>query len=533
MNQILTLWNALEPRKRVMAILSAVVMFAAVLGLARAVNEPNFSLLYAGLDPSTSGEIVTALDQQQIAFEVRGNAIYVDSAVRDQARMSLAAKGLPANGIAGYELLDGLSGFSTTSQMFDAAYWRAKEGELARTILASPQVRSARVHIANPVSRPFDRTSQPSASVIVGLGGGTLSAAQAKAMRYLVSSAVTGLQPENVSVIDSINGVFLAAGAEPEATPGEDVSERAAKMRTNVERILAARVGPGNAIVELNIDADMDSETISERVLDPDGRVAISSDNEENSSTASGTGSSGVTVASNLPDGDVQGGGGNSQSANNKTRQRVNYEVSEIRRERVKHPGQIRRISVAVLVNDAVTVDESGTATVTPRSDEEISALQELVKSAIGFDETRGDVVTIQSMEFTGPTGEGTFAEAGAMDFLSANAMKLLQMAVFAIVALALGMGVLKPILTTPPPLPAPGGPDNGTVGPDGIIAAGDPGSVNPNGEIELNPEVLAPEEPRNENVERLKQAISDRTEDSKEILQSWLDTPEPNQQQV
>ena len=527
MNQILSLWDALEPRKRVVAILSAVAMFAAVLGLAKAVNAPNFSLLYAGLDPSTSGEIVQALDAQQVAFEVRGNAIYVDSSVRDQVRMSLASQGLPANGIAGYELLDGLSGFSTTSQMFDAAYWRAKEGELARTILASPKVRSARVHIANPVNRPFDRTSQPSASVIVTLDGGTLTAAQAKAMRFLVASAVTGLQPENVSVIDSINGVVLAAGAEPESTPGEDVSERAARMRANIERILAARVGPGNAIVEVNIDADMDSETISERVLDPDGRVAISSDNEENTASSSGSGGGGVTVASNLPDGDVQGGGGQSQSTNNKTRQRVNYEVSEIRRERVKHPGQIRRISVAVLVNDVVSTDASGAITSTPREEAEITALQDLVKSAIGFDETRGDVVTIQSMEFTGPTGEGSFAEAGATDFLAANLMKIIQMAVFAIVALVLGLFVLKPLLSTPPKREVDALP-----GPDGVVTAPTEGeAVNPNGEIEINPEVLDPEAPRNENVERLKAAITGRTEDSKEVLQSWLNAPEPNQQ--
>jgi len=370
-SQLLTLWETMDPRKRVIAVLASIAMVAAVIGLMRAVNQPSYSLLYAGLDPSTSGEIVTALEGQAVAFEIRGNAIYVDSSKRDQVRMSLASDGLPANGVAGYELLDSLSGFSTTSQMFDAAYWRAKEGELARTILATPDVRSARVHIANPVNRPFDRTTRPTASVIVTMGTGSLTMSQAKAMRFLVASAVAGLEPDGVSVIDSANGVVLAAGAEPEATPGEDISQREAALRTNIERILAARVGAGNAIVEVNIDANMDIETISERVLDPDSRVAVSSEAEETTSNSAGSGSGNVTVASNLPDGDVQGGANESTSSNSSTTQRNNYEFSEVRRERVKNPGEIRKISVAVLVNGVGSTGEQGAFE--PRPEEELN----------------------------------------------------------------------------------------------------------------------------------------------------------------
>ena len=360
MSPILAVWNALDTRKRVVAILAAIAMFLAVLGLARVASNPSLSLLYAGLDASTSGEIVTALEGRGVAHEVRGNAIYVDSSQRDAVRMSLASDGLPANGIAGYELLDGLSGFGTTSQMFDAAYWRAKEGELARTILASPQVRSARVHIANPVNRPFDRSSRPTASVIVTMGAGDLGTAQAQAMRYLVASAVAGLSPDQVSVIDSVKGIVLTAGEEPETSVFEDANARAEAMRTNIERLLEARVGQGKAIVQVNIDAETNSETISERVLDPEGRVAISLDTEESTATSTGGAGGGVTVASNLPDGDVEGGGGGSSSADSTTRERVNYEVSEVRRERVKHPGDIRRISVAVLVDGVVTEGADG-----------------------------------------------------------------------------------------------------------------------------------------------------------------------------
>ena len=525
-SQLLTLWDSMEPRKRVIAVLASIALIAAVIGLMRAVNQPSYALLYAGLDPSTSGEIVTALEGQGVGFEVRGNAIYVDSGQRDQVRMSLASQGLPANGIAGYELLDGLSGFSTTSQMFDAAYWRAKEGELARTILATPDVRSARVHIANPVNRPFDRTTRPSASVILTMGTGSLSATQAKAMRFLVASAVAGLEPDDVSVIDSANGVVLAAGAEPEVTPGDDINQRAAAYRSNIERLLAARVGPGNAIVEVNIDANMDTETITERVLDPDSRVSISSEAEETTSSSAGSGPGAVTVASNLPDGDVQGGSNESQSSNSSTTQRNNYEYSEVRRERVKGPGEIRKVTVAVLVNGTETEDGSSFE---PRPQEELEQLRDLVKSAIGFDEARGDVVTIESMAFVPATEAGSLATSGAIDFFAANAMKLIQLVVFAAVALALGLGVLKPVLTPPAP-PEEDEPIEGTAE---VLEEGDPLPINEAGEIELNPEVLALAEQRSESIDELKNVITEHVEESKMILQKWLDTPQPQQEQV
>ena len=534
MNQVLGVWDVLEPRKRIIAVLAAIAVFAAVLGLARVVNTPSLSLLYAGLDPSTSGQIVTALEGTGVTFEVRGNSIYVDASQRDQVRMSLASDGLPANGVAGYELLDGLSGFGTTAQMFDAAYWRAKEGELARTLLASPNVSAARVHISNPVNRPFDRTSSPSASVIVTMGGGGLGATQAKAMRFLVSSAVAGLSPDQVSVIDAANGIVLAAGSEAEASgPGNSIAEKETNMRANIERLLAARVGPGNAIVEVSIDANMDSETITERVLDPEGRVAISSDNEEANSTSSGSNNGGVTVASNLPDGDVEGSSGQSNASNNKTRQRVNYEVSEILRERVKRPGEIRRVSVAVLVNGIR--DDAGGAdgAIVPRTDEEIASLKELVQTAIGFDAARGDTVTIESMAFTTPAVEGTEAQSSSFAFLAVNGFKIFQMVFLGLVALVMGLFVLKPILTTQPATQALALDNQGpaAAGTDRAIATG---GANPN-EIELNPEVLAKTEQGsgNEVMDQLKSAIAERTDDSRLLLQDWLNTDENEPEKV
>lgn len=523
LNQILSVWDALEPRKRVIACVSAVLMFLAILGLARTVNTPTLDLLYAGLDASTSGEIVTALESRSVAYEVRGNAIYVDTSMRDQVRMSLASEGLPANGIAGYELLDGLSGFGTTSQMFDAAYWRAKEGELARTILSSPQVKSARVHISNTVRRPFDRSSTATASAIVTMNSGDLSMKQAKAMRYLIASAVSGMAPEQVSIIDAVSGIVLAAGTDPEVSASDDTASKAAAMKTNIERLLAARVGAGKAIVEVNIDADMNSETVTERVIDPESRVTMSSDIEEKSSSANGGAGGAVTVASNLPDGDVQNGGEGSQSNGSQTRERINFDVSEVRRERVKLPGEIRRITVAVLVDGVTTQNADGSTTWQERSQDELDSLTSLVQSAIGYDSSRGDVVTMSSLEFSSPNIEGTLAEAGTFDFLAVNAMSVFQTVFLGLVALGLGMFVLKPILTSKSSaeedeIEALANLNAAQIGQ--IVDTGD-------GEIEINPEVLDVATPEQLRIAHLKDTITQRADESAAVLEEWLQKPE------
>src|SRR6056297_1823863 len=231
LQQIRNLWKALDPRRRVIVIAATLAMFAAVLGLARMASAPSMALLYAGLESGPAGEVVRALEQRGVAHEVRGGSIFVDRARRDTLRMTLASEGLPANSSKGYELLDGLSGFGTTSQMFDAAYWRAKEGELARTILAHPAVTTARVHMANSSANPFQRDVTPTASISVTTTGAIITMAQARALKFLVASAVPNLVPENVAVIDGKGGLI---GAEDEAGTGMTADDKAASLRDRV-----------------------------------------------------------------------------------------------------------------------------------------------------------------------------------------------------------------------------------------------------------------------------------------------------------
>ncbi len=310
MQQIGTVWASLDRRKQIIVAGAVVLVFLGVLAMSRLVAAPSMTLLYAGLESGAAGDIVRSLDQRGVAYEIRGGSIYVPGSQRDELRMTLASEGLPANGNQGYELLDSLSGFGTTSQMFDAAYWRVKEGELARTIVGSPHISQARVHIANGSTNPFQRSIAPTASIYLVSSGADITSDQAKAIRFLISSAVSGLAPENVTVVDS-NGSVI--GAQENAAASDTADDKSRQMRERVLRLVEARVGAGNAVVEVSVDTVTKTESIRERRFDPNGRVAISTDVEERSDSARNQ-SADVTVASNLPDGDGAGGTNQTQT---------------------------------------------------------------------------------------------------------------------------------------------------------------------------------------------------------------------------
>lgn len=531
--------------------------------LSRMAAAPSFALLYAGLDPAAAGEVIAALDARGVANEVRGDSIYVDQSRRDELRMALAGEGLPATGSAGYELLDGLSGFGTTSQMFDAAYWRAREGELARTILSSPQVRAARVHLANPGADPFAPRTEVTASVTLRPAAGGIGPSQARALRYLVASSVPGLRPENVTVIDADSGQMI--GGQTAAAPNEEAAARAETLRRNIARLLSARVGPGNAVVEVNVEVETDTETIIERRIDPESRVVIATDTEERSNASRDAARAAVTVASNLPDGDAAGSGGNSSSENTESRERVTFDVSELQRELASAPGGIRRIGVAVLVNGLPSVNENGRAVVEPRPQEELAALEALVQSAIGYDAARGDQVTIRSMAFV-PPEDVPLAEAGGGLFSGPiDVARLVQVALLSLVALAVALFVVRPALQlrelplpdalpAPPPrglsapvsAPAPAvtlpeasnpppAPDSAT---DAAPAVGAPvpamaqaAPAEPRAaalpEAAPAPGLPAPPEAVPDPVDRLRRLIDERSEETVEILRSWMDEDE------
>ncbi|WP_252731283.1 flagellar basal-body MS-ring/collar protein FliF [Lentibacter algarum] len=528
MEQLQNVFASADLRRKIIAGLAAAGMFAAILAMTNLASSPSLTLLYTGLESSQAGEVVKSLEQRGVQYEVRGGSIFVESAQRDALRMTLASEGLPANNTKGYELLDSLNGFGTTSQMFDAAYWRAKEGELARTIAASPLIASARVHIANSSRNPFQKNAEPTASVSVTSVDGSLPSQHAKALRYLIASAVAGLSAENVSVIDDKGGLI---GATDENTSAEAGQDKAQMLRARVQNLLEARVGYGNAVVEVSVDTVTETESIRETRIDPESRIAISTDTEERSGNSTDSSGGDVTVASNLPDGAAAGAGDGNTSQNTETRERVNYEVSETFREVLRTPGAIKRMSVAVLVNGSEVANDAGEAVFEPRAEAELADLKELVASAVGFNEARGDIITIKSLQFQPVDTLGTEATSSFMSGMNIDAMSLIQMAVLALVSLVLGLFVLRPILTKsssaelpPPALALPSAGDS-TQALTGEI---DDGSLPATSAMALNngsglPAAASGEDP----VERLRTLIGERQDETVEILRNWLENKE------
>ena len=339
--------------------------------------------------------------------------------------------------------------------------------------------------------------------------------------------AVAGLNPDDVAIIDS-SGELLSADFERGADGTSD--DRADRMRDRVQRLLEARVGFGNAVVEVSVEAVTESESIRQRTFDPAGRVAISTETEERTGTAQNEAND-VTVASNLPDGEA-GGGDQSTSQSSETRERVNYEVSETEREVMRAAGAVKRLSVAVLVNGVPVGTGDGEPQMQPRDAEELAALRDLVASAVGFDESRGDVITIKSMLFEEVVPEGSLATNSWAGAIAPDPMALIQMGLLALVTLILGLFVVRPVLRSPGApaqvsLPAPDGIDEGD---DGALT----------GEIE-DDDFSLPDLPIVSNfdtggmggfepdasddpVDRLKSLIGERRDETVEILRGWLE---------
>lgn len=556
MNTLTGYWTRMDMRQRGTLVGGLAALAVILVILTRVATSPSYAMLYSGLDPAAAGEVVEAIAARGVLHRIDGDTILVEATERDALRLALASEGLPANGPQGYELLDQLSGFGTTSQMFDAAFWRAREGELARTILSSPAIRAARVHIANPSSDPFQPTRDVTASIAIRAAAGGLAPGHAQALRYLVASSVPGLSPDNVTVVDADSGQVL--GGHDQMTPATDAAGRAEAMRQSIERLLAARVGPGNAMVQVSVELETAHEMVIERVIDPESRVIVATETEDRENTSRDAPDAGVTVASNLATGDAAGGGESSSAAETESRERVTFDMSELQRETERVPGDIRRISVAVLLNGVETIGADGISRTDPRPEAEIAALTLLVQSAIGFDADRGDAVTVQSMAFDAAAITGLEA-ATLVDRLNIDLGRIAQTALLSVVALAIAFGLLRPLLSRasqseavprldrevaatvlPPPIAArgatlalPGATRSDATTeiaesrPDAVLAP--PGALSSASRLVTGTDrgFSGTETGRDDPVDRLRRLIEEREEETVEILRSWMEEEE------
>ena len=442
-----------------LAIMGAIMlgMIGFFIFLTTRLATPSMVLLYGDLNADDSSRITSQLSSQNVPFELLqgGSQIMVPSDRALKLRLSLASQGIPSGGSLGYELFDDKQTIGTTSFVQNINLLRALEGELARTIQTISSIRSARVHLVLPRRELFSREKhQASASITLRMGDGSLEKDQVVGIQHLVAAAVPGLVPARVSIISSSNGKLLAGGFEEDSASFMAVKSQ--EQRRNFERrmsriiesLLEKTVGFGKVRAEVKADMDFDRISTTDEKFDPDGQVIKSNQSiEETNQTRDTEGTQPVTVGTNLPDPNAGSGeNASSSTAESRTEETVNFEVSKKIINHVREVGIINRLSVAVLIDGVRGIDD-GEPTYQPRSEAEMELLATLVRGAIGFNADRGDTVEVINMEFADVVVEGIELEL----FFGLDKNDLLRMAevlVLSIVAILVILLVVRPLVS-------------------------------------------------------------------------------------
>jgi flagellar M-ring protein FliF len=418
------------------------------------VTTPQMTTLFTDLSVEDSAGIVKDLERQAIPFELRndGAVIMVPKDKVARLRMKLAEGGLPKGGGVGYEIFDKSDALGTTSFVQNINHLRALEGELARTIRAIDRIQAARVHLVLPERPLFSReTPEPSASIVVRVRG-SLEPQQVRAIRHVVASAVNGLKPQRVSIVDEA-GQLLADGATGDADntiADERRSGFEKRMRSQVEAIVSSVVGAGRARVQLSADFDYNKITQTSDRFDPEGRVLRSSQTREESS-ATAESNAQVTVNNELPGNQNRDNAAPARDQSKKTEETNNYEISRTTKTEVTEAGRVNRISVAVLVDGSYAKNDKGEMIYQERSKEQLDRIAALVRSAIGFDQKRGDQVEVVNLKFAEaplvvPVGEPTGMLA-MLQFTKDDVMYVIELGVMMLLGLVVLFMVIRPLV--------------------------------------------------------------------------------------
>jgi flagellar M-ring protein FliF len=418
------------------------------------VTTPQMTTLFTDLSLEDSSSIIKDLDRQGIPYEIRneGSVIMVPKDKVTRLRMKLAEGGLPKGGGVGYEIFDKSDALGTTSFVQNINHLRALEGELARTIRAVDRIQAARVHLVLPERPLFSREApEPSASIVVRVRG-TLEPQQVRAIRHLVASAVSGLKPQRVSIVDE-SGQLLADGAASDVDQAVGDERRAAfekRMRKQVEDIVSSVVGQGRARVELAADFDYNKITQTSDKFDPEGRVLRSTQTrEESSATAENNGQ--VTVNNELPGNQQNNNAPAARDQSKKTEETNNYEISRTTKTEVTEAGRVNRISVAVLVDGSYAKNDKGEQVYKERAKDELDRIAALVRSAIGFDQKRGDQVEVVNLKFAEAPAVAAITEPtglfGMLQFTKDDVMYIIELGVMMLLGLVVMFMVVRPLV--------------------------------------------------------------------------------------
>jgi flagellar M-ring protein FliF len=504
------------------------------------VSRPDMGVLFSDLSMQDSAAVIRDLDSRGIRYETRGEAGQTILAPRGdlaKLRMDLAGKGLPTQGGVGYEIFDKGDAFSSTNFVQNVNHLRALEGELARSIQAIGRVQAARVHLVLPERRLFERDREnPSAAIVLKLMG-DLDAGQVRAIRHLVASAVEGLKPERVSIVDE-RGRLLADGArdaEADAASGFEDRQVALerRLRGQIEDVVAGIVGPGRARVQVNAELDLNRIESRSETFDPESRVVRSAQTRtESSQTSNADGQ--VSVGNELPGANGGDKAPAPKDATNKNEETTNYEISRVTKTEVAEGGRIKRLSVAVVVDGVYATAADGKQTYSPRAPAEIERITALVRSAVGFDKARGDQIEVVNLRFAEAPSLPQFTEPTLIQSLLAptkeDVLRMAELAVLALLTLIVLLTVVRPLVKQvlapvpdPPSLAAPG---MGAAA-EAVAVAGPAGTItvlerdNPTARLmefaKINGQVQA------ETVQRVVDMVRASPTETVEVLRGWL----------
>ncbi len=459
MNSFLETLKKLGPAR--LAVMGAVILGLLIffVFISMRVSTPSLKLLYSDLSTVDSSAIAAKLEQEDIRYNISvdGTRVMVPATEIGRARMLLAEAGLPNGGSLGYELFDEQSGFGTTNFVQNINQVRALEGELSRTISSLETVRNARVHIVLPQRELFSReNTEARASVVINVEPGQrVDAKRANAIQSLVASAIPNMEPTNVSVIDQ-TGTLLARGEDDESVLFDNKSEELrrnmeSRMRQNIEDIVGKVVGFGNVRATVTADLNFDRITTNEEIYNPDTVVRSTQVTEESNVEREPVDNE-IGVQNNLP-----GGADNllldqqPTAENNRLEEVTNFEISKTIRSSISEIGEIRKMSVAVLVDGTytTTTDEDGVEirTYQPRSQEEMDQISALVKSTVGIDNERGDILEVVNLQFADIITDDMFEDDKIMGFEPSEIKDLVEVIIVTIAILLVVLLVLRPMV--------------------------------------------------------------------------------------
>ncbi len=515
----------------------AAVVAALLFTLVFRMGGESNALLFAGVETREAAEITQRLEQADIPYELRGDggSIYVPRSRVLDARMMLSADGLPSRGSIGYEIFDEPDALGQTQFQQNINRLRALEGELGRTIGSLDGVASARVHLVLPERQLFAReTEQPSASIVIQLRRDELTAGQVRAIRNLVASATPGLSANRVTILDETGRLLAAAASgtgEDAAAEGIDARQVATeeRIRRTVTDIVEGIVGQGNARVQVTAEMDFNRVSSTTQTFDPEGRVVRSTSSTESTSTSAES-ARGVTAAANVPDAGGAGAGqSGSQAGDESSEETVNYEISNTTRTEVSEGGRVRRLSVAVAVDGTLTPGEGDAAPAyAPRTEEEMQRLTALVRSAVGFNQERGDIVEVVNTQFARTAAAVAAEPPGMFAFLGdLDVMRIVEIVAALIAALAFVFFVLRPLVGG---LMRGGASAEGGVGVPQLAA---PGGVSPAGGGAMAA-LPSPDDPgidvaqvggrvKQSSVKKMAEVVSQHPDESAQIIRGWL----------